>query len=263
MFIRTLLGLTAGFLMAVLAAGCGKKKTETSTPSPESTPTGTFKDQLIPKASKPEVSTDPASFRAEFKANGQAASQKYFGKTIEMTGIVARMGDDPFDKGPFISLKAEGEWTVSCATTDEKPWLTVMPGSKIKLKGKLPRGLSYQNPTIAECVVIENGPKPETTTAVKLTKTYATNRKAAKEKYREKWVNLEGEIIDAKVVAGNDMIVRLKGDGDLIVNCSIVKNGLEAAKPGQTVKVFGQLNVADADSVKVVYIYATALTELK
>ena len=101
------------------------------------------------------------------------------------------------------------------------------------------------------------------TTAVKLTKTYATNRKAAKEKYREKWVNLEGEIIDAKVVAGNDMIVRLKGDGDLIVNCSIVKNGLEAAKPGQTVKVFGQLNVADADSVKVVYIYATALTELK
>ena len=44
---------------------------------------------------------------------------------------------------------------------------------------------------------------------------------------------------------------------------TINKNGLEAAKPGQKVKVFGQLRVDDAGTDQVIYMQASALTELK
>ncbi len=243
--------------VAVFMLGCSKKSSESSPPSDAQS-----KETKNAGASgKPDFSLDPAAWRSDWK-DGQAALQKYQGKVIELKGVVARIGDDTISRGPTIYLKAEGAWTVRCITADKRPWLKVVPGSTIKVKGILPNAISFQDPHLAEAVVTDPGAaKPEFVTAQQITKAVVADRKAAKEKYHEKWVNLEGEIIDAKIVAGNDMIVRLKGDADAIVNCSIVKTGLENARPGQKVKVFGQLNIVDIGNV--VYLYASGLTELK
>jgi hypothetical protein len=257
--LRILIALTSGLLLIIASGGC-KKSDSGSGGSSTDEPKG---DGPKGASGAPDISISPAEFRAEFARNGQAAMQKFKGKVIELTGVVAGVGQDPFERAPGISLKADGMWTVSCVTTDPKPWLTVSPGSTVKLKGTLPTAITFEHPTLANCQVTSSGGKPPFVTATQLTKECASDIKAAHAKYNEKWVNLEGEILNTNPPAGNDMIVRLKGEEGYTINCAIDKRGLESAKPSQKLKVFGNLFIPDAPGQKVLFIYASALTELK
>ncbi len=111
-------------------------------------------------------------------------------------------------------------------------------------------------------IIDAGGSKTQSLTAAQLTKEYLADANGTKTKYDKKAVSLEGEITDARIAAGDDMIVRLKGDQGTTIVVSIKKQGLEGAKPGQKLKVFGELNIPPAGQ-KELYLYASALSELK
>jgi hypothetical protein len=262
-----LLITSVALAVALAAAGCKKKSDSGSSDGTTSDGTKSGTDGTKsggPKgpAGAPDFTISPAEFRAEFAKDGKAADQKFRNKTIQLNGVVTIVSKDPFGEKAGIYLKAEGEWSVFCATADPQPWTKVAPGATMKVKGKLPGAISYQNPTLDDVQIIDaGGSKSQSLTAAQLTKEFLADPKGTKDKYDKKPVSLEGEIVETKPV-GSDMIVRLKGEQGTVVIVSISKKGLENAKPGQKIKVYGDLNIPPAGA-KDLFLYANALSELK
>jgi hypothetical protein len=261
--------LPAMILTFALAATAGCKKKSDSGSSDGTTSDGTKSGTDGTKSGgpkgltgAPDFTMTPAEFRAEFAKDGKAADQKFRNQTIQLNGVVTIVGKDPFGEKAGIYLKAEGEWSVFCTTADPQPWTKVAPGATVKVKGTLPSAISYQNPTLDGVQIIDaGGSKSQSLTAAQLTKEFLADPNGTKAKYDKKAVSLEGEIIETKPV-GSDMIVRLKGEQGTVVIVSISKKGLENAKAGQKIKVFGDLNIPPAGA-KDLFLYASALAELK
>ncbi len=137
---RSYLLLTSAILaVALTSAGCKDKKGG-PTPSDGSSPDqpksgGPGSGGPRVSSGAPDFTMTPAEYRAEFARDGKGAGEKFRNKVIELNGVVAIVGQDPFEKKPGIFLKAEGEWTVFCATTDPQPWQKVTPGATVKLRG--------------------------------------------------------------------------------------------------------------------------------
>jgi hypothetical protein len=253
---------------AFAAAGCKDKKGSGAPavappaqpgPGDGGTPPGRPKNP----SGEPDFKLTPAEFRAEFARDGRGADQKFRGKVIELDGVVASVGQDTFDRKPGVFLKAEGTNTVFCATADPRPWEKVAPGASARLRGTLPSSISYQSPALADARVIDaGGSKVQSLTAAELTKEFLADPAGTRAKYDKRAVALGGEITDARIAAGDDMIVRLKGERGTTVVVSIKKHGLEGARPGRRLKVFGDLNIPPAGA-KELFLYASAPAELK
>jgi tRNA_anti-like len=239
------------FALTVLAAlvislGCSKKSGDSQQSSEP--PKGDPKKQA--NTGGGVFKTDPVAWRADFAKDGKGTYEKYKGGSIEISGVVGYVNDKE------IKIKAEGQWMVTCETAQPRPWLKVTPGSKVKLKGKLPDAISYHDPHLSQCEILEAGVKPASITAVQLTKEYLADRKAAKDKYHEKHAIVEGDITFTNVF-GSDMTIKLKGEPDSSINCSIAKAGLENAQIGQKIRIFGQLTVVDVGAGKEIYMSAS------
>jgi hypothetical protein len=116
---------------------------------------------------------------------------------------------------------------------DKEPWWKVSPGSALKLKGKMPE--HGEPDDLFGCVFVETGPNPE----------------AAVTKYNEKWIILEGELLE-KNGDKNQLVV--KGKGEVKVLCSfgaaaMDKERMNALEVGRKVKVFGQAAVYKTGNV--------------
>ena len=161
-------------------------------------------------------------------------------------------GDDPYFSVGYIFLRLQKNLLgLRCIVDDLTPWLKVGPGCTIKLKGVAEVGLICE---LHNCVIVESSPNTcMEITAVKLANVFATDKKAAVDKYHEKWLIVEGELASkepSKADEGRFMILTLKGDRAVSVSCGVANhcNDQQRAnddlKVGQKVKVCG---VADID----------------
>jgi hypothetical protein len=252
-------GLAAGVLFTLIAVGCKKSDATGTTGGEQQT------EVVAGLLGKPDVSMDATAWHAEFKKDANAAKRKYMGKVVELTGTIDDVEDDFKHRFGYVCLKVTGD-RVRVATKDKKPWLTVAPGSQVKVKGKVQE--SGRPGELFEAEIVDPGTvKPAFLTAEQIAKEYAADRKAAAEKYQNKRVNVEGEIIEMGKSQYCDVQVKLKGQEDIIVSCcvsgDINKQVLDAAKPGQKLKVFGSLELYDDPAKKIILLGNCALTEVK
>jgi hypothetical protein len=86
-------------------------------------------------------------------------------------------------------------------------------GQKVKLKGKVERDLSGFI-DLVPCEVVSVGPDPAIkVTTDELTEAYAKDAKAADEKYKDKWLLVEGTVSELKPgTSGADSVI-LEGSG--------------------------------------------------
>jgi hypothetical protein len=257
-------------LLAALAAGCGRKPVPIDDPGPEENAVkpnpkdgDDFKDSTPPPLGKTQVSLDAAKWHEEFKKDSDAALAKYKDKVVELSGVVARVSDDPDDAGGNVFLDVPAETIgIHCATTDKKPWVKVSPGSKVKIRGR-----AGEMGDLHAAQIVEAGPNPGVViSAEKLIQQFLTNRKATKEKYDDKYAYVDGEVVEKTEKEGS-VTLKLKGEKNILVACnfgsSSNKKELAKARPGQKAKVFGQFSLFDGDKDTVIYLNTCLLTELK
>jgi hypothetical protein len=171
---------------------------------------------------------------------------------IQLNGTVLSVAADPYRPIGIVPLEAgkNDVYGVRCYTVDKEPWWKVSPGSAVKLKGKMPE--HGEPDDLFGCVFVETGPNPAlTVTAEQLAGEQATNPEAAVTKYNEKWIILEGELLE-KNGDKNQLVV--KGKGEVKVLCSfgaaaMDKERMNALEVGRKVKVFGQAAVYKTGNV--------------
>jgi len=181
-------------------------------------------------------------FFAEYKADRDAASKKYKGQVIELSGTVASMGRN-FAGESHVALQAGKDFLgVMCFTAEFEPWTKVVPGQKVKIKGKWP---DYPFvPTLIHCDFIETG-KYEgiALSAAELAKEYATDHEAASKKYDKKYLILTGVVENKEFNSAGAASVQLKVAGKVKVFCSFTafeKDVTKAIKVGQSIKLIGE-----------------------
>jgi hypothetical protein len=203
---------------------------------------------------EPDYKLDAAQWHAEFARDAAVSAEKYKDKIIELSGTVEFVGEDANADVGCVFLKVEGASLGDrCATTDRQPWLKVSPGSKVRLRGRVPDfGLPGD---LVSAEIVEAGPNPAVyTSALLLAKEYAADGKAATAKYDDAWANLNGEVIGKAAAPDGTVVVTLKGDGDVTVACCFGQRhpkALEAVKVGTQVKVYGQLSLWKDKEVQV------------
>jgi hypothetical protein len=223
---------------AVGTSGCGKSGDNAAA----ATNTPTTSDS----SNNADYSLDVAQWHAEFSKDPTAAVEKYKGKVIDVSGTVEYVSEDPIQQVGCVFLKVDGPPLQDrCATADKKPWLKVSPGSKVKLRGKIPEfGLPCD---LVGAEIVEAGPDPAVVvSAEELAKQYSTDGKSATAKFDDKWAHVEGEVVEKTTSQDCAVLLRLKGDNDVAVSCCFGernKRPLEGVKPGTKVKVFGQLSL--------------------
>jgi hypothetical protein len=260
---------SVALLVALVAAGCGRKDQAPTNPASPPVTGGAPEKKKEPAKlpDKADVVLDAAPWHAEFKKDAKAAKEKYKDKVIELSGVVDSVSDDPYDNVGYVFLKVENDILgVRCATTDKKPWIKVSPGSKVKVRGKVPEfGLPAD---LFSVEIVEAGPNPGVViSAAQLAKEYAADRKAATEKYNDKWAYLDGEVAEKTSSEFCKVLLKLKGEGGITVNCCCGggsnQKPYEAIKAGSKVKMFGRLSMFDKPTDKEVFLNMSVLTEAK
>jgi len=179
-------------LLAVLAVaiplvvGCGgTPTTPAKTDPPPVPPSGRVTPTVpqpgkgtptVPQAEEPkELRVTAEPFTAEFEKNFRAAKDKYFGKTVEVTGAFDEFWDNNLGGEPEIKLGLRGTPTsgdpgfarLFCKITakqfDADPRLRALArGQSVTLRGKVQ---DYRDVSLTDCTVVTFGP----TTAVPTT----------------------------------------------------------------------------------------------
>src|SRR4051794_16467528 len=247
--------LVASAFAAVLLSGpgCGPGKEGDKDKGVPGKQGGKADPGAPPKAdlarAKADVTMDAESWHAEWAKGIEAASNKYKGKIVELSGVVDHPSDDPYCKVGYIYLKIKsGGIGPRCALDDPAPWLKVGPGCTIKIKGVVPEFGSAGS--LYPCIVVESSPNTcQEITAVQLAKEFAADKKAAEDKYRDKWLIVVGELTGkepSKIDEGRFIYLILKGDGGVGVKAYVPHNTDERKKAnddlksGQKIKVCGE-----------------------
>jgi hypothetical protein len=161
-----------------------------------------------------EGGTPAADLSAEFLKDPQAADKKYKDKTITLTAIVdAVNSNEETGKGVIVLLKglrkdnpADDGPNFECviASASESKALALIETQKVKLTGKYKKveGKEAAMPNSRDCIYLEDctidvvGPDPSVpVTAVELARSFATDEDAARNKYLDKMVLVEGKFI--------------------------------------------------------------------
>jgi hypothetical protein len=215
---------------------------------------------------KADLVVTPAEWRADFKKDAQAAKAKYKGKVIEMSGVVDSARPDPFGAPVgFIDLEVANDFAgVRCVLKDPKPWKKVSPGSKVTVRGKSSDVVSGDlNP----CEIVEAGPNPGVViSATELAKQFAADRSAAQKKYDDKWAYVKGEVIERTKSEGCAVLLKLKGDGDIIVTCCFgeaYKFTADKVKSGSKVDIYGRLSINPGPKEKTVPLLMSLVTDVE
>jgi tRNA_anti-like len=195
---------------------------------------------------KADFALDADAWNAEWEKDREAATKKYKGKIIELSGAVRSVDDDPYGSVGYIYLKTQkGILGVRCALNDRAPWLKVGPDCTIKVRGQTPDfGLSGD---LYPCVIVESSPNTSLdVTAAQLAKAFAKEKEDAVKKYHEKWLIVEGELIGkepSKIDEGRFIYLILKGDGDVNVRCYVANNNDDLKKANDNLKVGQKMKV--------------------
>jgi hypothetical protein len=196
--------------------------------------------------SKAAFSLIAADFAKEFNADSNGAKIKYKDKVIELSGVVKSFG---FDESHFVL-----EGTVVCAMADPTASTKVVPGQKVKVKGKFHDQAVV--PTLLSSVFVETGSyEGIAISAEQLGKEIAADRATTEKKYDGKWLILTGEVVEKKKSAsGGATEVFLKTD-KVAIFCSFGANQdlAENMKAGQQITVIGQYSQGNAPPQHALY----------
>jgi Leucine-rich repeat (LRR) protein len=203
---------------------------------------------------EPAFSLTSEKFAEECKEQ-KTANEKFKGKVIELSGVVKTVGQN-FSGDPYVALEVGKDFTgVMCFTADAQPWAKVVPGQKIKLKGKWPQ--DPFGPSLHHCVFVDTGKSPAIIlTAQELAKEYAADKDATGKKYADKYLIVTGEVVDKEFNSVGAASVTLKVEGKVKVKCSFTafeKGMVKPIKIGQQLKAVGQYTLNFGDEEVVVY----------
>jgi DNA replicative helicase MCM subunit Mcm2 (Cdc46/Mcm family) len=166
-------------------------------------------------------------------------AKKYFGKVVEISGVVVDMQRFPSEQVSRVYL---GDTRVPCIMTDPQPWLKISHGAKVKIKGTLPAENEWTGTpgTLVLCEVVDPGIyKPLRFSADQLTK-----------EQDEKVGLIEGEV--AKIDAEK---CELQLKAKMPVTCEFTalkfKDAVKKLKPGDKVEVYGQVKAGGDSGIHV------------
>jgi hypothetical protein len=201
---------------------------------------------------KPDFSLTAEAFYNEVVDNVSAASKKYDGRVVELTGKVTSLGRNELNPNepPIILLDGGPQQFVLCSTVDKQPWLKCVPGQTVKIRGKVHGSRLYVAVSVHDCEFTVVSGNPATPLSVgQLLKDIASDA-AAKQKYDGKIVFLSGEFVSVKksdTGFGFHRIVELKGDGKRPIHCQGKSSDdlfLKKLKAGEPVTFLGKLELS-------------------
>jgi hypothetical protein len=233
--------------LSVLTAivGCGTPPTPATSNPGASRPTSTATTHPSPTPTTPKSS--PAfSVKAEDyidewrNKDSKAAAVKYNNATVELEGTVTEVGQ--IGKPYVCFANKAGATGVYCFTVDREPWAKVVPGQKIKVKGKQSEGTcqlekcQFVDPPPIDAIPIQ---------ATDLAADYAKDRAATIEKYLDKYLILTGEVT---AIHPQDLYtaVELKGDGNVKVKFDLrLGSDIKKVAIGKPVKLIARLGMKE------------------
>lgn len=243
---------TASLVFAFLfLVGCG------STPS---TPSGSNKPgdgDKKPPSGKVDFSLTAVDLAKEFETDKKAAEAKYKGKNLELEAEA----DSPTDRVTDVTMaigiykadpkKALGRLVViSFNASDTGKVFQLTPGQKIKVRATC-FGEFGGSVSLINGVLLEAGPDPALSVkAPELTKAFTDNQEMAQKTYDNKWVLIEGVLLETrKSQFGNDVVIfeghDEKAEQPVRVKATIVPDlnkTVKDLKKGAVIKVKGQLS---------------------
>jgi len=102
--------------------------------------------------SGPAIKITAVQLFAEYDANEIAADQKYEDKTLEVSGVILRIGKDILDD-PFVTLAGNSVWGVQCMFTNDNQVVNLSPGQSITVRGTCDGSLV--NVILRRCTVVD------------------------------------------------------------------------------------------------------------
>jgi hypothetical protein len=183
----------AAFAAALLAVGCGGGTSSSSGSGPKADD----KKDDKPAPRNADFKTTSEELCKEFTTDKEAAGKKYKDKILEVEGVVDMVMASPptiMIKGFVPEGKALGYSTrFAPSAQDQAKALNLTKGQKLKIKGKFGGEVAGIFVDVNDVELVEVGADPAVpVTAVQLTKDYAADAKAADQKYKDKWLVVEG-----------------------------------------------------------------------
>jgi hypothetical protein len=204
---------------------------------------------------KAEFTFTPEEYWNAWREDREAAPKKFNGKVMDLTGTIVWIGNTAREEGFIFSviLSSPKKPTIGIAClfdmADKEPWATLGLGQKVTL-----RGLGDQMQLI-KARVVEADPSPAINISpAALAKEYAADTDQTLERYAEKSLIVEGQVIakEADSPKSVQSYIVLKGDSKLKVLCELSNNKehWNRLKVGDRVKVIGKLDSMVCNQVK-------------
>jgi hypothetical protein len=252
---------SAALLAALLvAAGCGgttshKAETDGGKPSADSKPP-TDGAKPPDTGARAELKVDADALAKEYADDKAKADARYKGKTLEVDGSLrmivfhalgsptVAVGEFEINPNQFKSLRVRAAFEPK--SVEAVAGLTT--GQKFTFRGKC-NGAAGDTVDFLDSVFLKAGDDPAVkVSAAELTKAFATDEKAAREKYEGKQVAVEGKFVEAKKEPTGAAAVVLEGfDEKAAKPWRVVaaypadqKERFQGLKKGDTVKIKGE-----------------------
>ena len=200
-------------------------------------PTGKETDQEAPQGadasanSTKRISLTAEELAAAFKENEAAANERFLHQEVELTGTVQSVGAFSYPGG-YIYL-AGFKWE----TENKRPWEVVLPGQTVTVLGTFEPGVVMKITNVSgERRVLK---------AEELAQELEANAAATHEKYLDKWLEIQGEVVKVETPDAEPICIVLKGQDDVLVQC---RCHYEQNKFGEQLKA--------GDKVRLVGLYA-------
>jgi tRNA_anti-like len=231
---------------ALFVFGCGKDKPDSGGPAPGPTGGPGPSAGVDLATAKPDHTATAAEWHAEFKKDSAGSKKKYAGKVVELTGTLASFAENPDAGVLFAHLKIEKDVLgVRCGMSDANAWEKACQGAEVTVRGKLADGAIFHGELMPAIIVKADKNPALTATAADLGKQFKADTEKLREKFGDKWVYVEGEVVSTGKSSVGGPQFTLKGDGGVNVVCSVPadnKAKVEALKPGQKVKALGEFS---------------------
>jgi len=174
-------------------------------------------------AATPDFLLTAGELTEAYKHDEEGTDSKYLGALIELRGVVYSIATNS-EEEPCILVSETDDPTsrfITCVTVDKQPWLDVCRGQAVTIRGSYANYIMFQC-DLTDCVVVKKGKSPAVTlSAEKLAAGFVADPEALNDRYLNKEIIVESEVLrfePAKVDADS---VFLRGTADTPIRCSL------------------------------------------
>ena len=193
----------------------------------------------------PDFILEPEDFYKELKANKTAATEKYKGKVIQLTGVLNKYLKTLSGKVELNLLAPGYILDIQCYTTDPEPWTTAVPCQTVTLKGRFPD--KFIIPQLRDCVILKvTGENSTTFTVIELARAYDSDPKGFMDEYYDTCLIISG-VVESKTEDDGlvaEVHVTFKTDSNVKVVADFLKWGRDAdrLKVGEPARIVGRFS---------------------